>query len=94
MLMFKTGVAAKLLNANQLLFVFPVVFPDLGQQAPTGTAALAGDALYIFGVYANSLDFHGWDCFVSGCKFNDYYWINTVILAMLDKTAILNRLIW
>jgi len=68
------------------------MLPDLCQQAPTGTAALAGDALNVFWVYANSFDYHNWDNFVTGCKFSDYSWINAVILAMLDKLAISDRL--
>jgi len=92
MINVKACILTKLIDANQLLFVFLIMHPDLGQQAPTGSAALTGDAFNVLRVYANSFDFHNCDSFVSCCKFTKYSWINEVILAMLDKLAILDRL--
>ena len=55
----EAGVTAELVEADVLVVLLVVVLSDLGQDAAAGTAALAGDALDVLGVYADSFYFHG-----------------------------------
>ena len=94
----EAGVLAEFVDSDVLGLLLLVVLPYSSQQAPARTAALAGDALYVFGVYADSFDFHVGFCLVVvycfyECKFTNYLSNKEDITAKLANMVILDRLI-
>ena len=57
-LRFKTGKFSKLSDGNELVGFFSQALADVVQDPVAGFLAFAGDALNVFGIYANAFGLH------------------------------------